>query len=360
MRKMVAIVAPHFPEYSLQYAAALSRHCEVLVCVDEAQLAAEYSGREIPKRLEKVVRAFRFKTAMDLLRLVRTVARARPDIVHLQEAVGPRRRLFSALLVMVVKRSSKVALTIHDPIPHPGRDGDVARRGVMFRDYVRRRADLVVLHGQYCREQYRLSEPSFDKRLVVSAHGTILSPERFETDPSDRLKMYFFGRMEEYKGLAVLCRAAEILHQEGLPFSLKIAGKGPELDRLQDRLKRLPEVTVLNAFVPPLDVISSMQEADCVVLPYTSATQSGIAAAAFANHRFVIASRTGGLPDVVKHMDNGLLVEPGEADQLVRAIRSVAFDPGLRKALRDGARRSAENELSWDRIAEDLSVAFFG
>ncbi|WP_439394133.1 glycosyltransferase family 4 protein [Bradyrhizobium sp. PMVTL-01] len=359
MRKTVAIVAPHFPEYSLEYGAALSRYCEVLVCLDEGQLTAEYSGQQIPKRLENHVRAFRFKTAMDLVRLVRTVARARPDVVHLQEAVGPRRRLFNALLVMAVKRSSKIALTIHDPSPHPGRDGDEARRGLMFRDYVRRRADVVIVHGEYCREQYRLSEPGFHRRMVVSAHGTILSPERFRAEPSGHLKMYFFGRMEEYKGLKVLCRAAEILHKEGLPFSLKVAGKGPELDKLQDRLKKLPEVTVLNAFVPRLDVISSMQEADCVVLPYTSATQSGIAAAAFANHRFVIASRIGGLPDVVKHMDNGLLFESGAAEELVRAIRTVAFDPGLRKTLRDGARRTAQNELNWDRIAEVLSLSFF-
>ncbi|MGY0575823.1 glycosyltransferase [Bradyrhizobium sp. RDM12] len=145
-----------------------------------------------------------------------------------------------------------------------------------------------------------------------------------------------------------------------VPFRLTIAGKGPELDRLQSRFSKLPEVRIFNGFAPPVDVINSLQESHCVVVPYTSATQSGIAAAALANHRFVIASRIGGLVDVVTNMKNGLLVEAGDVLSLVEAIKLVAADSALRESLMAGAQKSAATDLNWDVIASEIARTFFG
>jgi hypothetical protein len=44
----VTILAPHYPEYTLEYAKSLAKHCRVTVCVDEDQVAAEYEGRPLP------------------------------------------------------------------------------------------------------------------------------------------------------------------------------------------------------------------------------------------------------------------------------------------------------------------------
>jgi glycosyltransferase involved in cell wall biosynthesis len=355
----VAIVAPHFPEYALRYAAALSRLCEVLVCVDAAQLADEYDGRGAAATGSALVRLERFKTPRDLLGMWCAIRRFRPDVVHLQEAAGPRRALFLLFAALALRRSAVIALTVHDPEPHPGRDQAAARATAPVGALVRRLARVIVVHGAYCEAVVRRRFLRPSQTLVRSEHGLILEPPLpAPPPPAPPVRLCFFGRMEAYKGLETLLRAAESLHAEGLAFELWIGGRGPELDRLQDRLASLPEITVRNAFIPSAEVVAAIQAADCVLLPYLSATQSGVLAAAFAGRRFVIASRAGGLPDVVEDLRNGLLVPPGDPLALAEAIRAAARDPSLRERLRAGAAATAAGRLDWDRIAHEMHAAF--
>ena len=354
----LAIIAPHFPEYVLRYAAAMAKHCDVLVFLDADRLAAEYAGREIPEtgvgRLERV----RFKSPRDLLRMVRAISRFRPSVVHFQEASGPKRAFFSVCVAAMTRASATIVLTVHDPVPHEGRDRLAAQKMAWARTRLRRQADIIVVHGAYCGRLMRERIGFATQQVVESEHGLILEPPALLPLPAAPLKLYFFGRMEAYKGVEVLLSMAESLHDEGLPFELTIAGHGPELDRLQARFERLPEVSVYNGFVPPLQVMASIQAADCVLLPYLSATQSGVLAAAFAGRRYVIASETGGITDVVEHGRNGLVVSPGDPQALADAVRRVAHDKALRVRLHEGADATAREKLDWSRIAEELFEVF--
>ncbi len=354
----LAIIAPHFPEYVLRYAAGMAKHCDVLVCLDADQLADEYAGRDIPKtgvgRLERV----RFKSPRDLLRMVRIINRFRPSVVHFQEASGPKRAFFSVCVAAMTRAHATIVLTVHDPVPHEGRDRVAAQRMAWARTHLRRQADIIVAHGAYCGRLMRDRIGFPTQQVVESEHGLILEPPALLPPPAAPLKLYFFGRMEAYKGVEVLLLMAESLHDEGLPFELSIAGHGPELDRLQARFERLPEVSVYNGFAPPIQVMASIQEADCVLLPYLSATQSGVLAAAFAGRRYVIATRTGGIPDVVEHGRNGLVISPGDPQALADAVRQVAHDKVLQVRLHKGADATAREKLDWDRIAEELFKVF--
>jgi glycosyltransferase involved in cell wall biosynthesis len=156
----------------------------------------------------------------------------------------------------------------------------------------------------------------------------------------------------------VLLRAVESLHEKRFPFALSIAGRGPELDRLEKRFKRLPNVSIFNGFVPPNQIMKDIQSAECVVLPYLSATQSGVLAAAYAGHRYVIASSIGGLSDVVVHRRNGLLIPAGDPEALAHAIQLLGNDTFLRNSLLRGARATAEGQLNWSKIAQGLSAEF--
>ncbi len=362
----LAIVAPHFPEYALRYAAAMAASCDVLACVDAGQMADEFAGRSPPAIPGGQLAPVRFKTPADLWRLIRLIRRFRPDVVHLQEAAGPRRGAFLACIAALLRPSALVVLTVHDPVPHGGRDAGAARRAAWSRNLVRRLANMLVVHGAYCTnllqqdllQQDRAAWRRPPPQVVQSEHGLILEPAAVRPPQPGPLRLYFFGRMEAYKGVEVLLQAAELLHQQGLGFKLLIAGQGPELDRLQDRFRRLPEVEVQAGFAAPTAVIDAIQQADCVLLPYLSATQSGVLAAAFAGRRFVIASAAGGIPDVVGHLRNGLLVPPGDPGALAAAIRAVAEDAGLRARLRQGAAETAQGQLDWDRIGRELQAAF--
>jgi glycosyltransferase involved in cell wall biosynthesis len=88
------------------------------------------------------------------------------------------------------------------------------------------------------------------------------------------------------------------------------------------------------------------------VLPYTDATQSGVAAIALANSRPVIASNAGDLPDIVQDGRTGLLVPPCDARSLADAMERLLADEPLRSSLAMEAGRYARDRLLWPRIAE--------
>ena len=164
-----------------------------------------------------------------------------------------------------------------------------------------------------------------------------------------------FGRMERYKGVDVLIGAIRNLLSDGYKFDLIVAGRGSELDEHLDVLSALPNVRIINKYLQPVEAQSLFRAATVVVMPYRDATQSGVVASAFGNGRPVVASRVGGIPDVVKHEVNGLLVEPGDSIELAAALARILTDAPLRGRLTDGARHSALNELNWDIIASRVS-----
>lgn len=163
-----------------------------------------------------------------------------------------------------------------------------------------------------------------------------------------------FGRMEAYKGLEILLDAVDLLNARQTAFTLILAGDGPELSRLGERIAATRGVETRREFLTPAAAIAELQRAQIVVLPYTDATQSGVASAAFANARPVVASRAGGLIDVVRDGVDGILVPPGDARALADAIESMLAEA---EKFRAGAETAAA-PLAWSRIAAQLLDAW--
>ncbi|MEX2343384.1 MAG: glycosyltransferase [Steroidobacteraceae bacterium] len=133
----------------------------------------------------------------------------------------------------------------------------------------------------------------------------------------------FFGLVRPYKGLRYLIEAMRHVTAK-LECQLLVAGefyedKQPYLD-LIDSLGLGNKIRIVDRYIPNEDVGLYFGAADVVVLPYTSATQSGIVQIAFALDRPVISTNVGGLPEAVDHGKTGLLVEPESAERLAEAI----------------------------------------
>ena len=356
-RKKLLIVAFHHPEYSVLYGIAMARYFDVTVILDGAKFEFEYSGRSLPDLTRIKLVKVEFKSFSNLLSILRTIVSVRPEVTHIQEAVGFRRGFFSACTMSVAKLFGRVILTVHDPVPHVGRDADEARKSSFFRDYVRRWSNHILVHGRSCIRDYLSVYPD-QKGLIESEHGVILAPDSLQPRQSSRFTLLFFGRMEAYKGIDTLYSTAKLLRDRGVDFKLILAGKGPELDRLKGDLAQMEQCEVRDRFIPASEVITLMANSDCVVLPYSSATRSGVVAAAFANGRFVIASDIPGLNDLVLQDRNGLLVPAGDATALADAIQHVSLHPDVRERLKTGALETAKGQLNWDVIADDLFAKF--
>src|SRR5438093_4188472 len=111
-------------------------------------------------------------------------------------------------------------------------------------------------------------------------------------------------------------------------------------------------VLVVTRYVAYEEVARYFAAADVVALPYREATGSGIAQIAFGAGVPVIATRTGGLEDVVEEGVSGLLVPPGDPPSLARAIERF-FDDAMSERLREGVARN-RGRFGWDALVGAL------
>ena len=95
-----------------------------------------------------------------------------------------------------------------------------------------------------------------------------------------------------------------------------------------------------------------MERASVVALPYLSASQSGVIPTAYAFGKPVIATAVGGIPDMVRDRETGLLIPPNDVNALREALQQLMSDPDLRTRLGAAGREFAASELSWASIAE--------
>ena len=130
---------------------------------------------------------------------------------------------------------------------------------------------------------------------------------------------------------------------------MAVGGGGGGLGRPRgavDRLAALPGVSVENRWVPEGEVAALVAWADAVVLPYREASQSGVAAAAIAARRWVVATCVGGLVEQFEGEPMAILCRPEAAD-LRRALRQLLLDPPAVAA-------GLEPRRNWLPVAEDL------
>ncbi|MDM7916189.1 MAG: glycosyltransferase, partial [Candidatus Eisenbacteria bacterium] len=172
-------------------------------------------------------------------------------------------------------------------------------------------------------------------------------------DRDDRV-LLFFGYIRRYKGLDVLLRAMpELRRRLGPRLRLVVLGEFYEdrrpYDRLIEELSLGDLVTMTGDYVPNEQVGPAFSASDLVVLPYRSATQSGIVQVAYQLERPVVCTRVGGLEEMVTDGQTGILVPPDDPAALADAVARY-FEEDLEPSLVDGIRAVRAN-MGWDRLA---------
>lgn len=265
--------------------------------------------------------------------LTERVRALEPDVA-LCAMPGP---LDLAMYAALRRLGIKMAVVVHDADPHPG-DGFPLQ--MLLQRQLVRRADAVVALSDHVaarlREQGLLHRKPLLRTVLPQAAFPGLPPVRAHDGP---FRLLSFGRLLAYKGLDMLAAAlAEVL--PGANIVVRVVGSGPDSPEL-DTLRRLPGVTVENRWVQEGEIAELLAWADGVVLSHREASQSGVAAAALAARRFLVATRVGGLTEQAAGDPAAILCDVSVAG-LVGAIREVLTlpPPTLREGY--GARESAE------------------
>jgi glycosyltransferase involved in cell wall biosynthesis len=227
---------------------------------------------------------------------------------------------------------------------------------VAVSDFVRDR--LIAVNGTPPARTHRIYNGIDLTRFAV--HDRTALHRLLRVDEEQRI-VFCSGRVQPYKGMQTLVDAFARLRAEGVEdVELVIAGDGPFLGELRGIAARhgLRNIHFLGRRT---DVPALLAGAAIAVVPSLWEEAFGLAVVeAMAAGVPLIASRTGGIPELVEEGRTGMLVPPGDAGALARALRVLLENPGLRGTMAVQGPITARRRFSLERAAVDLYALVSG
>lgn len=297
----------------------------------------------------------------NILRVAKQIRKQQPDAVII-EWWHPYFAPCYLLLQSRLKSTVKIIIC-HNVFPHERFPLDR-----LLAKWTLKRGNAFILHSET--EAADLLGIKPDANLRVQVHPTYSAfdfgaltkeeaRERLEIGAQERM-LLFFGYVREYKGLKHLLRAMGMLQREGMQQGLPHLFVVGDFDGNKETyLEQIREegietlVTIVDGYVPDREVEKYFKASDLVVLPYESATQSGIVQIAYGFEKPVIVTDVGGLPEVVTNEETGLVVPKGDDAALADAVRRF-YEEDLATRFATGIREAAYR-FSWERMTETVS-----
>jgi D-inositol-3-phosphate glycosyltransferase len=251
---------------------------------------------------------------------------------------------------------TRVICICDNVLPHERRPGDV-----MFTRYAFRSVDGFIVQSDAVEEELVGFWKGARYRNTPHPLYTIFGEPIDRIEARQRLGitaprvLLFFGYIRKYKGLDILLDALARLPRE-INVHLLVAGEFYDSEqKYREQIKALhleDQVTLRSDYLPNEEVPAYFSAADAVVLPYRSATQSGIAQIAYNFGTPVIATNVGGLSEVVLHERTGLVVPPENPAALAEAITRFYADG--REALYRTNVQQEKQKYSWHNLVRSI------
>lgn len=295
---------------------------------------------------------------LNIIRTARYMKRQRPDMVLIQWW-HPYFAPCYFLLQRFMGRQN-VTFVCHNVFPHERFPLDKLLTRLALK-----RGKHYILHAE--EEGKELEKIKQRPAYVVTPHPTY-NAFRFEgmskAQARDRLHiaqdekvLLFFGYVREYKGLKYLLRAMPMIIRAEDRVRLWVVGEfGADREEYHKLIKELriqDYVRVTDTYTPDREVEQYFAMADLVVLPYISATQSGIVQIAYGFEKPVIVTNVGGLPDVVEDGKTGYVIEPGKPEEIAHAV--IRFYREDQEQTFINHIKEEAYRFSWERMEEVVS-----
>lgn len=266
---------------------------------------------------------------------------------------------FAAIIAMVrrARSGTRVLFLCHNVISH-----ESSRLSELITRKVLSMADAFLVHSEQDREQLR--QLLGGQPRVELAEHPVYEVDLTQTKAAARYSLkvdgpvlLFFGFVRPYKGLEVLIKAMPAAIKQ-VECTLLVAGEFwqdlAEYQSLVNELGLETHVRFDDRYITKTDLADYFLASDIVVLPYLSATGSGIAKLAFSYGRPVIVTDTGALPATVEEGINGYIVPPGCPRSLADAITGH-FNSDRQEEMEQSALRLG-GQYSWDNVIKRIEA----
>ena len=288
-----------------------------------------------------------FKTA-------KRIAKEKPDIVITRYWMSYLAPSLGMVAKLLRRRGFKVIAILDNVIPHESKffdkpcakwflkhtDGCISMSKSVEKDMLSLRKD--VRHTLSPHPLYNHFGEKIDPILAKSKLGI----------NSSKRTLLFFGLIRDYKGLDLLIDAMNYLDND---YQLLIAGESygsfEKYDQQINSIQKPDRVKIFNRYIEDEEVPIFFSSSDVCILPYKSATQSGITAIAYHLDVPLIATRTGGLSEAIEEPGTGLMVPEISSQSIAETI--MKFFTIDRKFFIDNIQKQKEL-LTWENFSNDL------
>jgi glycosyltransferase involved in cell wall biosynthesis len=234
------------------------------------------------------------------------------------------------------------------------------REGRLFAFADRTVASMAHVHIAISRglARYLADTEGFDEQGFEIVHYGISPRGEPPPYPTDGPTLLCVGRLIPIKGHVVLLRALAQACREVPELRLEIAGQGPLQPALQTLAAELGIADAVRflGFVSPIQ--DAVERASIVVVPSLGEGFGMVALEAMERARPVVAAEIGGLADLVRRGQTGLLVPPGEAEPLARALVDLARDPEQAARMGEEGRRRVLEFFREERCADRTEILY--
>jgi colanic acid/amylovoran biosynthesis glycosyltransferase len=228
-----------------------------------------------------------------------------------------------------------------------------------------REASFVVVVSDFGASWLRRDFPESAQKIYRVYNGLDLSLFKRATPGAKPMRLLSVGRLIEKKGFKFLIDACHLLRATGFPFVCQIVGDGPEHDRLQETIRgyQLSDTVRLMGALPQTELVEILSKSSIFVFPaiHDSVGDTDnlptVLIEAMASSLPIVATEVAGIPEIVQHYENGILVPEKDPAQLADAIRLMADDTLLERFGR-ASRRIAEEKFSLTHTIGDLKKLF--
>lgn len=305
------------------------------------------------------------RDAVAVIRLARLIRQERPQILHTHTAKAGAIGRVAAVL----SGSARPPIIVHTFHGHVlrGYFGPVRAGAFRLLERVLARVatalvavspevrdDLVAL-GVAPKEKFAVIRLGIELEQRVAASGDgRAETRRLMGVPPDCFLVGWTGRMTAVKRTDDVLLALERLRARGVDACLCMVGDGPDREEVERRAKELGVVRHCLFLGYQQDVAPFYAAFDALILPSGNEGTPVSAIEALAAGRPVVATRVGGVPDVVRDGEDGFLVEPAAVDDLADRLARLAADPALRDRMGAAGRERVLERYAVDRLIDDI------
>jgi glycosyltransferase involved in cell wall biosynthesis len=272
--------------------------------------------------------------------------------------------IFSVMPTLLLWRMAgiKVVFTVHDVIPHRWLLPQFARRVEVAVFWVAYHAAThLIVHHTEAKLQLQQRFGIRPEKISIIPHGSFsLEAAPLPMPPTEVERVVLlFGTLRENKGIHLAIRAVQQLRNEGHAVVLRICGQSSMSEHLYwESCKQLiasasDGITIVERYVSDTELREVIGSSHFLILPYTEFhSQSGVAALALSNGRPIIATRAGGLADIVIPGETGVVIAAPQVTEVKEALcNALRMSDDELQSMAINCTTMFRTKYSWSRIA---------